>query len=305
ALVRGIHDITYPQGDTAEALSVSYSYPLWICEKFIGDFGFAFTKALLSYKADKGTAVRMNTLRIDTDTFIQALDSLGLHYTTGSIAHAYIIDGLSDIENMDIYQKGWIAVQSPSAMRAVLETDMRQGIRLLDCCAAPGGKSAYAAALYDNTLDITAWDIHAHRTDMTEKNFARLGVKNAIIQMHDASVFDPKFAEHFDVVIVDAPCSAMGLMAKSPDIRYARKSEDIADLSKKQHEILSTCARYLKTGGTLAYYTCSINKEENQQLTDRFINENRGFAYKKTPITLYPHTDHSDGFYIAVMTRNR
>lgn len=303
ALAGGKNDIAYPQGQNAEALSVACSYPLWICEKYIADFDYDFARRLLSYTADKGTAIRANALRTDGAALGHALDALGLRYTPGQIADAYAVHGLMDIEHLEIYQKGWIAVQSESAMRAVLAMDLSPRSRLLDCCAAPGGKSAYAAALMSNTLEITAWDIHAHRVDMTNKNYARLGVENAKAVLHDARAFEPGLESTFDAVMVDAPCSAMGLMARNPDIRYTRSREDIAQLCLLQHDILSACARYVKPGGTLAYFTCSVNKEENEQVTDGFIHENGGFAYKKAPQTLYPHITGSDGFYIAVMRK--
>lgn len=303
SLLRGKDDITYPTGDNAEALSIHTSYPIWICEKYIGDFGYGYAKQLLSYKEKPGTCVRANMLLTDSDSFEKELYEMGLHYERSSIENAYTVLGLSDIENLDIYRLGRMAVQSESAMRAVLETGIEPGMRVLDCCAAPGGKSAYAAALTDNKLTITAWDIHPHRVDMMDKNFARLGVKNAVTELRDASEFIPGYENAFDAVIVDAPCSAMGLMAKSPDIRYSRKEEDIKALSAKQSEILSVCAKYVKLGGTLAYFTCSINKEENEMVSDRFLAGNNQFEYAREPETLYPHICGSDGFYICVMKR--
>ncbi len=303
SLVRGKDSIEYPRGENALALSIDYSYPLWICEKYIADFGYEFTKNLFSYKAQKGTSVRMNSLKISKNDFTRELDNSGLVYSEGQVENSYRIEGLSDIENTDFFANGWIAVQAQSAMRAVLRTDISKGDKLLDCCAAPGGKSAYAAALCRNTLDITAWDIHEHRIKMTKKNYERLNVKNAKAVLHDAAVYDSQYEKVFDTVIVDAPCSAMGLMSRNADIRYSRALKDIEQLSKKQAEILSACARYVKPGGTLAYYTCSINKEENENVTDSFLKNNKGYTYKEKPVTLYPHIENSDGFYIAVMKR--
>ena len=304
ALATGSDSIEYPQGENARALSVETSYPEWMCEKYISDFGYEFTHSLLSYRDVGGTALRLNTIKTDAASLENELDRLGLKIERGSVPDAYIVKGLTYIENLDIYRDGWIAVQSESAMRAVLTTQPQAGEKLLDACAAPGGKSAYAAALACNRLDITAWDVHPHRVDMTTKNYARLGVANAEVVLHDASVYASEYEEAFDCVIVDAPCSAMGLMASNPDIRYSRKPEDIAALSAKQFDIVSTCARYVKPGGRLAYFTCSINKEENEAVTERFLRENTAYMYIKEPVTIYPHVSRSDGFYIAVMKRN-
>lgn len=304
ALAKGKDVIAYPEGENAKALSIETSYPEWICEKYIRDLGYDFTHALLSYRGEDGTAIRLNTLKTDAASLERELDRHKWEYIRGNVPDSYSVKGLTDIENMDIYRKGWIAVQSESAMYAVLAADLQPGEKLLDACAAPGGKSAYAAALTGNQLDITAWDVHPHRVDMTNKNYARLGISKAKAVLGDASVYEPKYDAAFDCVIVDAPCSAMGLMAGSPDIRYNRKIEDIGSLNVKQFEILSTCARYVRPGGRLAYYTCSINKEENEAVTERFLSDNAAYEYVKPPETIYPHVGGSDGFYIAVMKRN-
>ncbi len=303
SLIRGKDGIEYPSGKNADDLSIRTSYPLWICEKYINDFGCDFTENLLSYKNSEGTSVRVNTLKADKDAFLEEADRLGLDYSQGNIENSYTVKGLSDIENIGIYKKGMIAVQSESAMKAVLKTGIEKGMKVLDCCAAPGGKSAYAAALAHNTIDITAWDVHEHRVEMTKKNYERLAVEHYRCYVHDAKIFEPSLEKAFDAVIIDAPCSAMGLMPKSPDIRYSRMPKDIEDLSNIQHDIIRVCSNYTKPKGILAYYTCSINKEENEQVTGRFLSENTDFEYANEPETLYPHICGSDGFFIAVMKR--
>jgi 16S rRNA (cytosine967-C5)-methyltransferase len=256
----------------------------------------------LSYKPSHSTAVRMNPLLTDKESFETELNKSGLEYKNGRYDNSYIITGLSDIENSETFNKGWFAVQSESSMHAVIQAGIKPGMKLLDCCAAPGGKSAYAAALTNNGVEITAWDIHEHRVEMMKKNFVRLGVKSAEALLHNADDFVPELKESFDIVILDAPCSAMGLMSRNADIRYSRKPEDIESLSKKQYLLLSVCNGYVKPGGTLAYYTCSINKEENENATDKFLLAYSSFEYIKQE-TLYPHLFGSDGFYIALMKR--
>ena len=303
ALDRGKDDIRYPQGKNAQALSVTSSYPLWMCEKYISDFGYDFAEAMLTYRAPHTTTVRVNSLKTSAPALEDEFNSLGLKYMKGQVDGAYRVTGLSDIEGMPLYRDGWIAVQSESAMRAVIEANVQKGERLLDCCAAPGGKSAYAAALAGGKLDITAWDVHEHRVAMMRKNYERLGV-NARCELRDARVFEPSLVGSFDVVLMDMPCSASGLMAHSPDIRYTRKPEDIVALIAVQQEILESCAGYVKPGGRLVYSTCSINKEENEGVTDAFIRNHAGYQYKGKPETLYPHIVDSDGFYIAVILKD-
>ena len=188
-LERGKSAIEYPEGDSPFALSIRYSYPEWMCGKFINDFGIEFAKKLLSYKSGAGTFVRDNTLKegsLETE-----LSKMMLDFEKGELKNSYIVYGLTSIEDTHIYKNGKIAVQSKSAMKAVLAAGVKPGDRLLDCCAAPGGKSAYAAALTGNNINILAWDIHEHRIDMTNKNYDRLGVRNARAVDHDATVFEP------------------------------------------------------------------------------------------------------------------
>ena len=302
-LQRSLDKISYPQGDTAQALSITFSYPLWICEKFIADFGFDFTKALIAHTPGSGTSVRVNTLKTTADTIESAFCDAGLAYEKGRLANTYVVSNLTQIEDMPLFQNGWIAIQSESAMCAVDAMQIKPGQKLLDCCAAPGGKSAYAAALTGNRIDIVAWDKHPHRIAMMEKNFERLGVKNARTALQDARKYETCLAGAFDAVMIDAPCSAMGLMARNADIRYARRPQDIPSLCHAQAEILSACSRYVRTGGTLGYFTCSINKEENENITDAFLRQNDAFEYSMPQKTLYPHIDDTNGFYIAVMKR--
>lgn len=303
ALEKGRDAIAYPAVTDIKSLSVSASYPEWICEKYVRDFGWAFAKELLLYRPPTDTPERMNALRTDAKAFEAELAALGLAVREGGVQDAYSVGGLADIEHMEMFGGGRMAVQSQSAMRAVRALNIREGDRLLDCCAAPGGKSAYAAALTKNGIDITAWDIHEHRVDMTRRNFERLGVKNASVSLRDAREFDAALESSFDVVLIDAPCSAMGLMARQPDIRFARGPRDIEALSAVQKQILCVCARYVKPGGTLAYMTCSINREENERVTDAFLSVTGGFGCDGAPVTLYPHLNGSDGFYYAVMRR--
>lgn len=303
ALEKNKDHIEYPKVKDAESLSVMASYPAWICEKYIRDFGWAFAKELLLYKVVPATSVRVNALKTNAQIFETQLNELGVEWRRGGVPGAYAVSGLQNIENLELFKNGLMAVQSESAMRAVLAVTIKAGDKLLDCCAAPGGKSAFAAALTQNSIEITAWDIHEHRIDMTRMNYERLGVKNAAVRVHDAREFEPEYECQFDVVLVDAPCSAMGLMIHQPDIRYTSKEEDIKSLSDIQLDILCVCARYVKEGGTLAYMTCSINREENENVSDAFLSRSGVFAYKSKPETMYPHTSGSDGFYVAVMER--
>ncbi len=296
------NNIIYPKAKNAYSLSVSHSYPLWICEKYINDFGYEFTDSLLGAKAARAVHVRANALKTNVKNFETALAKGGFKYKKSNVTHGYYIESFYDIESAALYKDGLLTVQSESAMRAVEAIEIKPNDKILDCCAAPGGKSAYAAALTGGALDITAWDIHPHRIEMMKKNFERLNVK-ANVEMFDALLPCEKHFGQFDAVIVDAPCSAMGLMHKNPDIRYKRKREDIDSLSKLQRRILDNCSFYVKKGGKLVYMTCSINREENENVVNSFLEECANFMLEKPVVTRYPNLCGSDGFFYAVMNR--
>jgi 16S rRNA (cytosine967-C5)-methyltransferase len=307
--------------DPPAYLSIKHGFPLWIVKRLAADYGTEEAQAFLSFPADtKDTTVRMNTLKTDADAFEKALRAAGYEYRKSALVPGcYHIQNISDIENTDIYRRGEATAMGEASMTAVRAVSplLAGGVSLLDACAAPGGKSAYAAALLKNGGSITAWDIHPHRTELIQKNFERLGVGNYEIAVKDASVRDPACDGRFDLVIVDAPCSALGLVHKKPDIRLHRKEADIPALAALQQEILGTCANYVKRGGHLAYFTCTVLKEENEDTVRAFLKADGRFRpseklflpeplqsrAKDGCVTLLPQADGTDGFFISLMER--
>ncbi|MPN42167.1 Ribosomal RNA small subunit methyltransferase F [bioreactor metagenome] len=187
--------------------------------------------------------------------------------------------------------------------------NVKASMRVLDCCAAPGGKTAYLSALEPNAC-FEAWDVHEHRVRLMEETFSRLGVK-AQARAADASVDAPELYEKFDVVLVDAPCSGLGVAFSKPDIRHSLKREDIASLSALQRKILDTVCAYVKPGGALVYATCTIARDENEANADWFETAHPEFepddispyvaAAEKGSgrVQLFPHLHGGEGFFIA------
>ena len=197
-----------------------------------------------------------------------------------------------------------------SAMLACRALGDMKGKRVLDTCSAPGGKSAYLASLMENDIDLTCLELHPHRKELLDKTLARLHVA-AQTRIADASEFDSTLEQAFDGVLIDAPCSGLGLLGDKPDIRYSKSDADVVALVKIQQHILETCSRYVKPGGVLVYATCTISARENEEQIAAFLRAHSEFVQEIMPLSLpnegqiqlLPHVHHTDGFFLARMKR--
>ena len=180
---------------------------------------------------------------------------------------------------------------------------VKQGDLVIDVCAAPGGKTTAIAERMNNTGKIIASDIYRRKLDLVDKEAKRLGITNIETRSWDATRVDSTMVKKADRVLVDAPCSGLGVVRRKPEIKYRELSEDIMMMPKKQADILSASSSYVKPGGTLVYSTCTINPEENEKIIDQFLKRNRDFE-KVERTLLLPNVNGTDGFFICVMKRN-
>ncbi|MEA5002454.1 MAG: 16S rRNA (cytosine(967)-C(5))-methyltransferase RsmB [Christensenella sp.] len=304
---KNLGKIEYPdrKKNPAEFLHVFYSYPKWLSEKYIAEYGVDFTEQMFSYRADSSlTCVRVQ----EKETFALTDQFLPGKYCDD----AYYIRNAANIENMPMFLDGTLTVQGEASMLCVRAAGIRPADTVLDTCAAPGGKSAYAAKFAADGY-VRAMELHTHRAQLIEKTFERLHTKNADIRVADASKYDSSLGK-FDVVLVDAPCSALGLLYRKPDIKISKNEEDITSLVILQREILDTSAKYVKSGGTLLYSTCTIDKKENEENTNWFLETHKDFKVTDIKqylpaelaqyatgcsLQLFPHRDEIDGFFMA------
>jgi len=319
AVAENVGGVPYPsrEAQPAEYLSVLYSYPLWLTGKYIREYGFDFAEEMLSCrKQSADTCIRPNRLRISPEQLQNRLAGAGCAFYKGDYApDAYYIKNISAVEEMPLYQKGLIAVQGEASMLVVEAAGIDRGERVLDVCAAPGGKTAYAAQFSPSLL--VARDLHPHRVELMRSAFSRLGVE-AEAGVGDAAVPVPAWYGAFDCVLLDVPCSALGLLYRKPDIKASKRPEEVEQLAELQREILETCSRYVRPGGRLVYSTCTINRRENEQNVADFLNRHPEFSFgrladalperliprvREGQIQLFPHIDHIDGFYIALLQR--
>lgn len=311
-LSKNFGKLQYPDRDEdpAEYFHVFYSYPKWLCEKYIRDYGEEQAEQMMSYTGDRSlTCVRLNRLKADK--------APGDYLPGLYCGDAYYIKGMTAAEQMPLFREGAVTVQGEASQVTVCAAGINLHDAVLDACAAPGGKSAYAA-WFAREGKIVSMELHEHRAELMRRNFERMGVDNAEIRVADAAVPVPEYREAFDVVLVDAPCSALGLLYRKPDIKVFKREEDLAPLAALQQSILETCAAYVKPGGTLLYSTCTINRGENEENIRLFLEKHGEFEQEPLSaflpgdlkertddgmLQLFPHIDSIDGFFIARLKR--
>mgnify|MGYP004478291055 CR=1 FL=1 len=290
--------------DEVRYLSVKYSYAPWIVELWLRHYSSDFVEELLAAGNETPpTTIRLNWLRIMKPDLIAKLEESGFEVTEGDLcSNALHVKGSGLIES-ELYRLGLFTPQDESSMLVAEKLDPQHGELVMDMCAAPGGKTMAIAERMNNTGKIIASDIYRRKLDLVDKEAKRLGITNVETRSWDASREDSSMFQKADRVLVDVPCSGLGVVRRKPEIKYKEHTDDMILLPNKQLAILSASSSYVKPGGTIVYSTCTINPEENEKVTDAFVRRNPSF--KKTERTLLlPNVNGTDGFYICVMKKD-
>ena len=293
-----------------EKLSILYSAPIDLVRFLKHHYNEQNAEEILKSALNKKEiTIRVNTLKTTENELIEVLKKENISTEITSLKNALIINTKGAVYELDAYKKGLFYVEDISSQICVKELGLKENYKLIDVCSAPGGKSFTASQYMNNTGEIYSCDIHAHRVELIKTGAERLGIKNIIPTVNDATVFNEKF-KNADCVLCDVPCSGLGIIGKKPEIKY-KSLDDIKELIPIQKEILSIASKYVKSGGTLIYSTCSINPNENRKVCDWFLKENEDFySVKVSPetercidegdyLTLLPHINNCDGFFIA------
>lgn len=305
-----------PQGDPVAYLSTLYSHPEWLVKEFILSLGEEETAQLLAAdNSQPPTAVMVNTTRTTVEALKAMLEADHVEAEPHPwLENCLLLSRTGDLERLEAFQQGLFYVQDPASRLSVMAAGAKPGMRVLDCCAAPGGKSFAAAIAMENQGEIVSCDLHPHKKKLIQAGADRLGLTIITPKTADGKVFRPEWERAFDLVLVDAPCSGLGVIRKKPDIRY-KDPAHLADLPAVQLDILRNAARYVRPGGTLMYSTCTLLYRENGEVVETFLAENK--AYKAETftlpgpvgpaqsgsVTLWPHRHGTDGFFISKMRR--
>ena len=280
-----------PADDTPQGAAIAHSYPRWLVELWWERFGADDTRALLRAGNEAGElALRVNTL-VTTPAAVAAQLDVETTPAGDELPEGLVVDGAFDAHAHPLYRQGAYIAQSRAAMLVARALDPRPGERVLDLCAAPGGKTTHLAALMGNVGAIVAVERHGKRAQALQRTCERLGASSIAVRTGDAAHFSAE--QPFDRVLVDPPCSGLGTLQGHPDLRWRMTPDAIAQLAAAQAQIVRAAVRALRPGGALVYSTCTLSPIENEAIV-----EASGLQVESERLVL-PHRDRTDGFYIA------
>ncbi len=324
SLIRQMSDIPWPdrEDDVARFLSVRYSMPAWLTEKLVGIFGEEETESILKGSMKhRLMTLRPNFLLTNEEELEKKLHKKkDWRVERGRLPHTFYVSGTGDISMDEDFIKGLYSVQGEASMLAAEAVDVRCGMNVLDCCAAPGGKTAYMAEKMQNTGRVQAWDVHEHRVELIQKMTERLRIYNVRPMARDATVVREQMEKTMDAVLLDAPCSGTGVLHDKPDAKYRLNEERLQSLKDVQRKLMEACASYVKPGGVFVYSTCSILPEENAMQVESFLSDHPDFELSVLPagipeafrektgkygLQLLPGAEGMDGFFISRMVRKK
>jgi len=325
-IIRTLENLVWPTREIDEVnyLGIIQSHPNWMVRRWINRFGFDETVKLCEENNKRPVmSLRVNSLKISNGDFENYLKEKNLYYKNGNyLENFFTTKTMSKIYTDELFRQGFFSVQDESAGLVAKLMDPQKEDLIIDVCSAPGGKTSHMSELMNNEGQIIAVEKYLSRMEVMGKNLERLGVKN-VKKLHD-DICQPGSKElkesllgKADKVLVDAPCSGLGVLSKKPDIKWKRVLEDIIKLQKLQIEILENSVKYLKPSGVLVYSTCTTEAEENMEVVNIFLSNHTEFSIdnagryvsekvvnKDGCIELFPHTHNVDGAFSVRLIRS-
>ncbi|KGR73844.1 16S rRNA (cytosine(967)-C(5))-methyltransferase RsmB [Ureibacillus sinduriensis] len=314
--VRPIDEIKEPK----KRLAIETSHPEWLVERFVEAYGIQkTTKMLHENNVPPLLSVRVNTTKATVEEVLEMLAEEGVEAERSKVMPECLHLMSGQPSRTKAFKEGFITIQDESSMMPANALNPQPGWRVLDMCAAPGGKTTHMAEKMNNNGSILATDIHPHKLDLIDETSARLGlgiIQTAPVDGRKAAQFLE--AESFDAVLVDAPCSGLGVMRRKPDIKYTKREEDLSRLHEIQLELLDNAVKVLKKGGRLVYSTCTVNKKENEETVKAFLAshpEMEATPLENLPkelleksqggmLQVFPQDIGSDGFFVAAFRKS-
>ena len=309
-----VHLPRIPDQDALHSLSIRYSHPKWLVKRLQAILGPETEACLAADNAPAPLTIQVNPLKAAAEELTAELEASGVIVRPHPwVSGCLELDHVGDLTALEPFRMGKFLVQDPAARLVSQIAGVEPGMRVLDVCAAPGGKSFSAAFAMEDQGEILACDLHENKLKRIREGAERLGLACIQTTAADGRGFRPEWEARFDVVLVDAPCSGFGIIRKKPDVRY-KKADDLFTLPVIQTALLDNAARYVAPGGVLVYSTCTILPEENEQVTDAFLTEHSDFCRDgftlpapvgetEGQLTLWPQRHGTDGFYICRMKR--
>lgn len=288
--------------DKAEFYSIKYSMPKWLVEYWMDAYGEETTVSLLEGLLKihpVSLRFRIDLSAEEKESLIAAMETEGVRVTQSPyLPYVYQLEDVESVSSLPGFDEGVFTVQDVSSALAVEAADIQPGDFVMDICAAPGGKSILAAEKADKVL---SRDVSQAKTSIIEENIQRMQQDNITVEVHDATIFDEAYKEKADVVIMDVPCSGLGVIGKKRDIKYHVTPESLTDIVALQRQIVENSWQYVKNGGTLLYSTCTINLKENEEMV-QWITKNFPFELEVQK-QIFPGSMEADGFFYAKLRR--
>lgn len=290
-----------------DVLSIKHSFPKWIVKEIVKSYGREnLEEVLIELNEPSNFVIRANTLKTSRLKLKEELEKLNFEVElTEKSNYGLIINDPRGIFDTFLYKEGQFYVQSESSQLVGQEIAKHENVNsVLDLCASPGGKITHIYELLNGEGNFLAGDVNAEKLKTIKDNINRLEFNNIDLFINDGTVLNEDLIDRFELVLVDAPCSALGLIAKFPQIKYSKTFDDVKALSSIQKMILENSGKYLKENGILVYSTCTFTKMENEEIIEDFIKRNPKFSLVNEIMKVNPIEFKSDGFTIGVMRKN-
>lgn len=309
------------EADPALYLSVTHSLPKWIVDRLIAAYGWEEAERIAAYRPDERfLTIRRTSDKLSEKAFEDMMTQKGWTWKRARLPDMYHASGLGDVGIEKEFLQGVYSVQSESSALAALAVSPKRAASVLDACAAPGGKTACLSQMLSGTGRVHAWDVHEHRVELIRGMVKRLRLDNVRPAVRDASIVKEDLVSTMDAVLLDAPCSGLGVMLAKPDVKYRMTPEGVSSLVETQRKLLDACCQYVRPGGVLVYSTCTILPEENGEQIASFLARHPEFSPDEEglrallpdflrgrmdgcAVQLLAHRDGLDGFFIARLKR--
>ncbi len=276
------YEMLFEIKNDVERISKTTSMPVWIVERLLKQDNIEMVEQICQASNLKPKLyIRVNTLKTNRQLLMKELKEKGICAEKAELENFLLLEGVKNIEKLKEFQDGKFTIQDEMAGYISKFLNPQYDEKVLDACSSPGGKTTYMAELMKNQGEIRAWDLHEHRIKLVDRATQRLGIDIITTEVKDATIYEEMYNQYFDKVLLDVPCLGIGVLKRKPDIKWKRKEEDIEEITKVQQKILENCSNYLKSGGEMVYSTCSILKEENEEVIYKFIKDNPNFEIKE------------------------
>lgn len=317
AALREPERAAFPDGRDARSLALRTWHPQWMVERWIRTYGYERTEELCRCNNTSAPlSMRVNTLRTNRDALMEQLAAVGAQVRASAwVPDGIVLDSHGALDELAALREGLAQVQDESSMLVAHILGAEPGMTVIDACAAPGGKTTHIAQRMENRGRILAFDIYEEKIRRIERNAKRLGISIIEAHLSDACEIGAVYAGQADRVLVDAPCSGLGVLRRKPDARWKKSARDAKTLPSLQHAILESATQTVKKGGVLVYSTCTMEECENAAVVNAFLETHTDFALEETGrflpvqktaermVQIMPEADGPDGFFIARMRR--